>query len=97
VVVPAGTAVMVARAADGHQVADVTADPLRVIGWGDSQEHLAIDSRPVGTHLSAGYRVGEATLTGNLPTPAGGPTQTAVRAATALPAPGILWRLEHLL
>jgi hypothetical protein len=37
------------------------------------------------------------TLTGSLPTPAGAPRQTAVRAATALAAPGILWRLEHLL
>jgi D-alanyl-D-alanine carboxypeptidase (penicillin-binding protein 5/6) len=97
VLVPGRTAVMIARAADGHHVAGVTAGPLRVIGWGESQEHLAIGSRPIGTDLTAGHRVGEATLTGNLPTPAGAPTQTAVRAATALAAPGILWRLEHLL
>jgi serine-type D-Ala-D-Ala carboxypeptidase (penicillin-binding protein 5/6) len=96
-VLPARTDVMIARAADGHHVPGVTADPLRVIGWGDSQEHLAIHSRPIGTDLSASHPVGDVTLTGSLPTPAGAPRQTAVRAATALAAPGILWRLEHLL
>jgi hypothetical protein len=91
-----GTAVMVASSVDGHRVAGATANPLRVIGWGGLQEHLAFSTSSLGTELAAGQPVGGAALTGALPTPANGQTQTAVRTATALPRPGILWRLEHL-
>jgi serine-type D-Ala-D-Ala carboxypeptidase (penicillin-binding protein 5/6) len=91
-----GTAVMVASSVDGHRVAGATANPLRVIGWGGLQEHLAFSASSPGTELAAGQPVGGAALTGALPTPANGQTQTAVRTATALPRPGILWRLEHL-
>lgn len=97
-VLPARTAVMIATSADGQRVRAVTASPLRVIGWGGSREHLAIRPRSLGTdHLSAGERVGEAALAGNLPTSAGDPTRTGVRASAALAAPGISWRLAHLL
>jgi serine-type D-Ala-D-Ala carboxypeptidase (penicillin-binding protein 5/6) len=93
---PIGTAVMVASSVDGRRVDGVTADPLRVIGWGGLTEHLALTESSLGVDLSAGQPIGETALTGSLPTPATGNTQTAVRAATALPRPGILWRLEHL-
>jgi len=93
---PAGTAVMVASSVDGRRVNGATADRLRVIGWGGLEEHLALRTRSLGTDLTAGQPVGGAALTGNLPTPAGNQTQTAVRASTALPRPGVLWRLEHL-
>jgi D-alanyl-D-alanine carboxypeptidase (penicillin-binding protein 5/6) len=97
-VLPAHTAVMVATSADGNRVRAVTASPLRVIGWGGIPEHLAIRPGSLATdHLSASERVGEAALAGNLPTTASDPTHTAVRASTALAAPGISWRLAHLL
>ncbi|HZE07042.1 MAG TPA: hypothetical protein VE127_17570 [Solirubrobacteraceae bacterium] len=96
-VLPAHTTAMTATSADGHRISAATTAPLRVIGWGGLQEHIAIRPRPVGTSLSAGARVGQAALAGNLPTPAGAPRQTAVRASAPLPAPGILWRLAHLL
>jgi serine-type D-Ala-D-Ala carboxypeptidase (penicillin-binding protein 5/6) len=96
-VLPAGTAVMVASRVDGRGVAGVTASPLKVIGWGGLQERLAIRSHALGSHLSAGQGVGEVALAGSLPTGAGDRTQTGVGAAAALPAPGIVWRLKHLL
>lgn len=96
-VLPVRTPAMIATNADGHRVAAVTAEPLKVIGWGGLREHLAIRSRPPGPDLSAGERLGQAALTGKLPTPAGEHTQTAVRASAPLPAPGIRWRLAHLL
>ncbi len=97
-VLAAGTAVLVATSADGHRVRALTAGPLRVIGWGGIREHLAIRARSLVTdHLSAGERVGEAALAGNLPTTASDPTRAEVRAAAALVAPGIFWRLAHLL
>lgn len=96
-VLPAHTPAMIATNPDGHRVSALTAARLRVIGWGGLRERLAIRSHPPGTDLSPGERVGEAALVGNLPTPAGDHTQTAVRASAALPAPGILWRLAHLL
>jgi serine-type D-Ala-D-Ala carboxypeptidase (penicillin-binding protein 5/6) len=97
-VLPARSAVMIATSADGHRVGAVTAGPLRVIGWGGIREHLAIRPRSLGRdHLSAGDPVGEAALAGNLPTTAGAPTRTAVRASRPLAAPGISWRLAHLL
>lgn len=91
-----GAPVMVASSVDGRRVNGVTADPLRVIGWGGREEHLAFNPRSLGVELAAGQPIGEAALTGTLPTPASGQTQTVVRSATALPRPGILWRLEHL-
>jgi serine-type D-Ala-D-Ala carboxypeptidase (penicillin-binding protein 5/6) len=96
-VLPARTTVMVATSADGHRVRAVTAGRLRVIGWGGIREHLAILPGSLGTDLRAGERVGEAALEGSLPTTAGARTTTAVRASTALGAPGIFWRLAHLL
>jgi hypothetical protein len=97
-VLPARAAVIIATSADGHRVRAVTAGPLKVIGWGGIREHLTIRARSLATdHLSAGERVGEAALTGNLPTPAAGPTRTAVRAPAGLAATGISWRLAHLL
>lgn len=96
-VLPAHTTAIVATNADGHRVSGVTATPLKVIGWGGLREQLAVHPGRVGTDLSAGQRVGAADLVGNLPTPAGKPTHTAVRASAPLPAPGILWRLAHLL
>ena len=96
-ILPIHTPAMIATNADGHQVTAVTAEPLRVIGWGGLREHLAIDARPLGTDLSAGERLGEAALVGKLPTPTSEHTQTAVRASGPLPAPGIPWRLAHLL
>ena len=91
-----GAPVMVASSVDERRVNGVTADPLRVIGWGGLEEHLALNRRSLGVELAAGQPVGEAALTGTLPTPATGQTQTLVGTATALPRPGILWRLEHL-
>lgn len=91
-----GAPVMVASSVDGRRVNGVTADPLRVIGWGGLEEHLAFNPRSLGVELAAGQPIGEAAVTGTLPTPASGQTQTVVRSATALPRPGILWRLEHL-
>jgi serine-type D-Ala-D-Ala carboxypeptidase (penicillin-binding protein 5/6) len=95
-VLPAGTAVMLASSADGSRAAGVTADPLRVIGWGGLREHLAFRTRALGTDLRAGQPVGEAALTGSLPTPSGGQTETAVGSSTALARPGLGWRLAHL-
>ena len=91
-----GAPVMVASSVDGRRVNGVTADPLRVIGWGGLEEHLAFNPRSLWVELAAGQPIGEAAVTGTLPTPASGQTQTVVRSATALPRPGILWRLEHL-
>jgi len=96
-VLPARTAVMFASGVDGRRGAGVTTNPLKVIGWGGLQEHLAIRTRSLGTALSARQAVGEAALAGTLPTAPGDQTQTTVRASTALPAPGIFWRLAHLL
>jgi serine-type D-Ala-D-Ala carboxypeptidase (penicillin-binding protein 5/6) len=96
-VLPARTPVMVASAADGRRVAAATREPLDVIGWGGLQEDLTIRSRRLGTDLSAGQGVGEAALAGKLPTAVGERTHTAVRASAALGAPGIAWRLRHLL
>jgi serine-type D-Ala-D-Ala carboxypeptidase (penicillin-binding protein 5/6) len=96
-VLRAHTVVMTASSADGTRVGGATASPLSVIGWGGLHERLAIVTRSLGTDLSAGQGIGEAALAGNLPTAPSAETQTAVRASTALPAPGILWRLEHLL
>jgi D-alanyl-D-alanine carboxypeptidase (penicillin-binding protein 5/6) len=97
-VLPARTTVMVATSADGHRGDAATAGPLRVIGWGGIREHLTIGPRLLTTdHLTAGERVGQAALTRKLPTTAGDRTRTAVRASTALAAPGIFWRLAHLL
>jgi len=96
-VLPARTPVMIASAADGRRVAGVAAGPLKVIGWGGLQERLAIRARALGTDLSAGQRIGGVTLEGSLPTATGNQTQTAVVASEALPSPGILWRLAHLL
>jgi serine-type D-Ala-D-Ala carboxypeptidase (penicillin-binding protein 5/6) len=97
-VLAAHTAVILAASADGHRVRALTAGSLSVIGWGGLREHLAIRPGSVAAdHLSAGERVGEATLAGNLPTAAGEPTRTTVRASAALAAPGISWRLSHLL
>ena len=97
-VLPAGTAVIIASSTDGHQVRAVTAAPLRVIGWGGMRERLTIRARSLATdHLGAGELLGQAALGGKLPTTAAGATRTAVRAPVALPAPGISWRLAHLL
>jgi D-alanyl-D-alanine carboxypeptidase (penicillin-binding protein 5/6) len=97
-VLPARTAVIIATSADGHRLSALTAGPLRVIGWGGIPEHLTIRARSLATdHLSAGEFLGRAALAGTLPTIAAGITRTAVRAPAALPAPGISWRLEHLL
>jgi serine-type D-Ala-D-Ala carboxypeptidase (penicillin-binding protein 5/6) len=96
-VLPAGTAVMVASSVDGHRVNGITADPLRVVGWGGLREQLAFRERSLAVdELSAGQPVGGAALAGTLPTPTGQVTQTNVRAAAALARPGIVWRLEHL-
>jgi serine-type D-Ala-D-Ala carboxypeptidase (penicillin-binding protein 5/6) len=95
-VLSAGTSVMIASSADGRRVAAVTTSPLKVIAWGGLQEDLAFGLRSIGTHLSTGQRVGEATLTGTLPTATANQTHSAVRASTALAPPGILWRLAHL-
>lgn len=88
---------IVATNADGRRVSGVTARPLRVIGWGGLHERLAVHPRRPGTELRSGQRLGDAALVGSLPTPAGEPTDTEVRASAALPEPGILWRLAHLL
>lgn len=96
-VLPAHTAAMIATNADGRRVSAVTAAPLRVIGWGGLKERIVIHPRAPGTDLGKGERLGEAALVGKLPTPAGGRTHTAVRASAPLAAPGVLWRLAHLL
>jgi serine-type D-Ala-D-Ala carboxypeptidase (penicillin-binding protein 5/6) len=96
-VLAAHTAVIVATSADGHRVHAVAAGPLRVIGWGGSQERIAVRPHLRAMNLSAGEPVGEAALVGNLPTARGDPARTEVRASAALAAPGILWRLGHLL
>ncbi len=97
-VLPARTAVIIATSADGHRVRAVTAGPLRVIGWGGIPEHLTIHARSVAPdHLRAGERLGQAALSGSLLTTGAGLTRTAVRAPAALAAPGISWRLAHLL
>jgi serine-type D-Ala-D-Ala carboxypeptidase (penicillin-binding protein 5/6) len=96
-IVPTRTPVMIASSADGHRVAAVTARRLSVIGWGGLQEHLAIRSDSLGTKLRSGQPVGDVALAGDLPTPTGEQTRTGVGTSAALPAPGILWRLGHLL
>jgi D-alanyl-D-alanine carboxypeptidase (penicillin-binding protein 5/6) len=96
-VLPARTAVMVASAADGRRVTAATRHGLRVIGWGGLQEQLTLHPGRLGTDLSAGQRVGEAALAGTLPTAVGDLIRTPVRASAALGAPGIAWRLRHLL
>ena len=97
-VLPTRTAVVIATSADGHAVRAVTAGPLRVMGWGGIPEHLTIQARSLATdQLSAGELLGQAALTGNLPTTVAGLTRTAVRVPAALAAPGISWRLAHLL
>jgi D-alanyl-D-alanine carboxypeptidase (penicillin-binding protein 5/6) len=97
-VIPAHTSVIIASSADGQRVRAVTAGSLGVLGWGGLEEHLALRTRsPRADQLSAGQRVGEIAVAGSLPTAAGAPTRSAVRASTALAAPDILWRLQHLL
>jgi D-alanyl-D-alanine carboxypeptidase (penicillin-binding protein 5/6) len=96
-VLPARTAVMVASAADGRRVTAATRHELRVIGWGGLREQLMLRSHQLGADLSAGQSVGEVALAGALPTAAGDRTRTPVRASAALGAPGIAWRLRHLL
>lgn len=96
-VVPAGAAVMVASSPDGHRVPALTDEPLRVIGWGGIKEHLVFRTSSLGTQLSERQELGEVSLIGRLPAPAGGHERTAVRASRELSAPGFLWRLGHLL
>lgn len=96
-VLPAHTAAMVVTNAAGRRVSAGTAAPLRVIAWGGLRERLMLRPRTLGTDLRAGERVGEAALAGGLPAPQDGRSRTAVRASAPLPAPGLLWRLEHLL
>ncbi|MHB1836647.1 MAG: D-alanyl-D-alanine carboxypeptidase family protein [Solirubrobacteraceae bacterium] len=97
-VVPAGTRVAVISSADGHHVQAVTTRPLKVVAWAGSQEHLTVRTRLLkADSVRAGVRVGRVSLVGRLPLPRGGHRQTAVRTSTALPAPGLSWRLGHLL
>lgn len=97
-VLPAHTTVIVATSTDGSRIRAATSGPLNVIGWGGIRERLSIrPGSPATDHLSSGEQVGEADLAGSLPTITGDPTRVAVRATKALAAPGILWRLAHLL
>ncbi len=96
-VLAAGAKVIEATSASGDKVSGVTTDALRVISWGGRSEQLAITHAKVSTSLNKGQRLGAVTLSGPLPIPRGGAATTSVNAATALPAPGLGWRLAHIL
>ncbi len=95
-VLGADSAVIRARAANGHSLDAVNARALGVIGWGGQAERLTVGTRRVSSSLRAGQAIGHVALAGALPTAPGSPRQTPVKAPTALPAPGLLWRLAHL-
>jgi D-alanyl-D-alanine carboxypeptidase (penicillin-binding protein 5/6) len=96
-VLPAHSPVALATSADGSTVRAETAGALRVIGWGGVTERLVVFVRSSGPSLQAGTTLGAATLIGGLPRPASASGPTSVRVTDTLGAPGLSWRLSHLL
>jgi D-alanyl-D-alanine carboxypeptidase (penicillin-binding protein 5/6) len=88
--VPIHTRVATAVGADQQRVPVETTTALRQIGWGGLQVPLAVTIDPPGRNLKAGQVVAEVNA---------GAAHSSVRAAatSAVPAPGLSWRLEHIL
>jgi len=87
--VPVRTRVATAVGVDQKGVPVETTTGLRQIGWGGLQVPLAVTIDPPGRSLKAGQVVAEVN--------AGAAHSSARAAATsAVPAPGLSWRLEHI-
>ncbi|WP_249011534.1 D-alanyl-D-alanine carboxypeptidase family protein [Conexibacter sp. DBS9H8] len=96
-VVPAHHRVLVATTAAGTRVTGVTARALSAIGWPGLTERLRVRARRLGQAVHAGERVGTLSLAGPLPLPVGEDPATPVRATASARAPGLAWRVGHLL
>jgi serine-type D-Ala-D-Ala carboxypeptidase (penicillin-binding protein 5/6) len=90
-VLPAGTPVLRARAADGRQTIAVTSAALREIGWGGLKLAVELTVRMPGATLRAGERMATVSTTGV--------SRAATGAVSARPvgSPSLGWRLQHLL
>ncbi len=89
-VIPKGTKVMAARGPDGHRVTVVTAAPVRQLGWPGMPVRVKLRAAHPGPSLVAHQRLGVLTAVGT------STVHVPVVAASALPEPSFLWRLEHL-
>lgn len=90
-VLPAGTVVAVVTDGSGSKVRATIAAPITTIGFAGSSIPISIDLRRLGSHLSAGEKVGSVSLTSD---PA---DAVPVVAESAMPSPTWTWRLSHLL
>lgn len=88
-VLPAGTRVLVASAADGSRVAGVTTKAVRSLGWPGMPVRMKLKPVPTGSSLEAHQRV--ATL---LAGGAGGGSSPVVT-REPLAEPSLSWRLLH--
>jgi D-alanyl-D-alanine carboxypeptidase (penicillin-binding protein 5/6) len=88
--VPVHTRVATAVGVDQRRVPVETTTGLRQLGWGGLQVPLTVTIDPPGRSLKAGQVVAEVN--------AGAAHSSARAAATsAVPAPGLSWRLDHIL
>ena len=88
--IPAGTKVLTARSPDGHQVAGITASPIRQVGWPGMPVRVKLRMAQLGGSLAAHQRLATLTVDGS------SVRSVAVIAREALPAPSLGWRLMHL-
>jgi D-alanyl-D-alanine carboxypeptidase (penicillin-binding protein 5/6) len=98
VVIPAGTEVLMATAADGNQVSAVTTKALTALGWGGLAERVTLWLLEAGNDLRAGQVLGRAAIPGPSaadPVPAA-PYAVEATATASMPGPGVDWRLGHL-
>ena len=90
-VLPAGTSVMTASAADGRRTTVATADALREIAWPGLALHAEVVVRPAVTRVRAGERMATVEVGG------AGAAMTGALARRSLGGPSLGWRLQHLL
>jgi serine-type D-Ala-D-Ala carboxypeptidase (penicillin-binding protein 5/6) len=85
---PAGTVVLSAKSVDGRGTTAVTADDLRVVGWGGERVPVRVLARPAMTQLEAGERMASVAI----PTSA----TTSALAKSSVGGPSFGWRLRHI-
>jgi D-alanyl-D-alanine carboxypeptidase (penicillin-binding protein 5/6) len=90
-VLPAGAPALSVRSADGRRTTAVLARPLREVGWGGLSLGVQVIPRRAFSAVRAGEIVANVILSG-----ARRSTSTAV-AAHSLSAPGLGWRVRHIL
>ncbi len=89
-VIPAGTRVLTAEAPNGHEVAGVTAAPVRELGWPGMPVRVKLRTAPLGSSASAHQRLATLIAHGT------SVRRVPVVAKEAIPAPSLGWRLMHL-